>query len=579
MKTFKTVELLRVRMVFYGISLLFVIVLVKLFTLQVVQHNHWVRIAKAQHTGVHKVEAQRGEVYTQDSYPIALSGFTYELYVDPSVYDGTEEDLSKIFDLVYQDLPEEMAPLKDGKREHWKMALNDRSLKFYSLEKQITPTLKTLIEGDSHSGLGFLAVPSRTYPNNETYSHILGFVGKDTNGETKGYFGVEGFYDGDLRGVDGFVVQESSAGGSPIFFGEYSSYDALNGGNLTLTIDRVMQNISYESIKNAVEKFGAESGTIIIVNPRTGAIQALANYPTYSPANYSFHYSEDANVFINKAVSSTYEPGSVIKALTMAAALDSKAVSTNTTVMDSGPEYYSGHKVDNWDGKHHGEISMAEVLQLSNNIGAAKVGFRVGSENLHKYFTNFGLNRKLGVDLEGEESGTITNPDTWYDIDLASASFGQGISTTPLQVVMAFGAIANDGVLMKPYIVEKMVKDGRTIENKPIELNRVLSKETSETMVLLLTKAVSDGEAKYFVSDKYYVAGKTGTAQIAENGEYLADKTNATFVGFLPSYKDFVMLVKLEKPSSSVYASETAVPVWMEVSEGIATYLSLPPDK
>lgn len=572
-------ESTRIRTIFYIILGLFCVVIFKLFTIQVVHRNYWVKLANAQHKGVHKIQSQRGEIYTSDGFPIALSGFTYDLYIDPSTTSLTSDELKKLFDIVYKDYPLESAVSLESKKTHWDSALTDKTIRFYSLETQVSSSTKILIEESNFIGVAFLPVPSRTYPNLESYSHLLGFVGKDESGGVEGYFGLEGFYDGDLSGVDGLIIQESSAGGSPILFGEYSSYSAIQGGNLYLSLDRVMQNISFESIKNAVEKYGAKSGTVIIVNPKTGAILSMVNYPTYSPLNYSYYYSKDADVFVNKAVSSTYEPGSVIKALTMAAALENGSVNTNTTIIDSGPVEYSGHIIDNWDGEHHGEIDMSEVLQLSNNIGAAKVGTLVGRDQLYKFFKLFGIGSRLGIDLEGEEGGSFSDSANWSDIDLAAASFGQSISTTPLQVVMAFSAIANDGVLMKPYLVDKIEKDGKTVKNDPKILNRVISTKTADSMTLLLTKAVSGGEAKYFVSNKYNVAGKTGTAQVAENGNYLDDKTNATFVGFLPSYKDFVMLVKLEKPSSSIYSSETSVPVWMEIAEGVAIYLGLPSDK
>ncbi|HHH14178.1 MAG TPA: penicillin-binding protein 2, partial [candidate division WWE3 bacterium] len=406
-----------------------------------------------------------------------------------------------------------------------------------------------------------------------------GFVGKDTNGNDKGYFGVEGYYDGDLRGVDGFIEQEVSAGGSPFLLGNSKRVTSLNGSSLELTIDRTLQAMAFEELKKGVEKYSADSGVAILVNSKTGEILFMVNYPTYNPLEYGKYFKEDKDIFINKAISSTYEPGSVIKALTMASALDLGLVTPETTMVDSGPVSYSGHLIDNWDKKHHGEISMTRILELSNNIGAAWVGSKVGSKNLYTYFNKFGFNKKLGVDLEGEESGFIRDYSEWQDIDLATASFGQGISATPLQVVMAFSAIANEGVLMKPYIVKKIINDKEVIDKKPVVLSRVIKPSTADSMVSMLTSAVAQGEAKFFVTKKYNVAGKTGTAQISEKGKYLEDATNATFVGFLPNYRNFVMLVKLERPKASVYASETAVPIWMNILEKTTAYLGLPPDK
>jgi cell division protein FtsI (penicillin-binding protein 3)/stage V sporulation protein D (sporulation-specific penicillin-binding protein) len=334
-----------------------------------------------------------------------------------------------------------------------------------------------------------------------------------------------------------------------------------------------------EKLAEAVDNYNAKSGVIIIVEPSTGAIISLANYPNFDPANYE-EAIEQEELVRNDAISTVYEPGSVMKSVTVASAIDAGKISENSVYNDTGPRIFSGHVVDNWDGKHHGEETVTEILQHSNNLGAAWVSQQLGGESLMQYFRNFGYGQTTGIDLEGEERGLIYSTDKLKDIELVNASFGQGISLTPLQVTMSFAAIANDGLMMKPYLVRKIVTNDKEVEFKPRPISRPITSNTAERMVSLLTSAVSGGEAKFFVSKKYSIAGKTGTAQVPTSGGYDADRTNATFVGFLPSYKNFVLFVKLEEPTSpSGYAAETAVPLWMNIVEKLAAYYGLAADK
>lgn len=560
-------------------SLLFFLILVKLFDTQVIKSSYWQSVAKAQQMGFITNYSKRGEIFAKDNFPLALSVYSYELIINASIApDSFDSNLQELFTIVY---PKDIKIDFDKKRLDWNKALEQKNKKFEYLEKNLTHEQKNLINKLNLNYITLNPVPSRSYPDNESYSHLLGFVGKDINGNFKGYFGLEGYYDGDLKGMDGFTISERAAGGFPLLFKEFTDVKKKDGADLILTIDRTVQTIAFEEIKNAVKKYEATSGNAIILNPSTGEILALVNYPTFDPLKYGEYFSKDPDIFVNLAVSSTYEPGSVIKALTMSSAIDLGLVNKNTIIEDSGPAFYSGHKIDNWDGEHHGAISATQVLELSNNIGASYIGSLVGRQNLYNYFKKFGIASKTGIDLEGEEVGYMRNSTLWEDIDLVSASFGQSISLTPIQVLSAFGVIANNGVFVKPYIVSG-VKRGDNIAYYDRNLaykTQVIKKETANTLVEMLTNAASSGEAKYFMSKKYLIAGKTGTAQISEGGKYLKNATNATFVGFLPKYKEFVMLVKLEKPKVSIYASETAVPTWMNIAERIASYYGFSPDK
>jgi len=248
-------------------------------------------------------------------------------------------------------------------------------------------------------------------------------------------------------------------------------------------------------------------------------------------------------------------------------------------MQDNGPITVSGYTVDNWDGKHHGEETMIEVLQHSNNCGAAWVGQQLGAKTLRDYFLKFGLGEPLGIDLEDEDTGIVKEPSDWRPIDLANAAFGQGVSATPLQLVSIFSTIVNNGVMMKPYLVSEIREDGKVILIEPKKLQRVLSAQSADIIKEMLTAAVEGGESKFYNLKTFRVAGKTGTAQIPIEGRYDPTKTNTTFIGFLPSYPNFVMLVLLRQPTASIYAAETAVPTWMEIVRELTVYYGIEPDK
>jgi cell division protein FtsI/penicillin-binding protein 2 len=367
--------------------------------------------------------------------------------------------------------------------------------------------------------------------------------------------------------------------------GSYKKSEPIKGRDIVLTVDRAVQYVAEKKLQEGVEDFDAKSGTVVVMNPYTGAVIAMANYPTFQPDDFNYEEEIDPEAHRtsiekkNLAIAETYEPGSVIKPLTISAAVELGKVGPQTTFEDNGPVRYSDYVIDNWDGKHHGTQTIVQLLEKSNNIGAAWVGHQVGAKQLSYYFKEFGLGEKTGIELEGEDTGVIHDYKQWTDIDTATAAFGQGISATPLQVLNAFNVIANGGFLLQPKIVDKIIDQDEVIEMPTRQVKRVLSEETSRTMVKMLESAADYGEAKYFVLKNYQVAGKTGTAQIPVEGEYDPDKTNATFVGFLSGSREFTMIVKLEEPRASVYAAETAAPLWMDITEELVKIYGIAPDK
>jgi len=318
------------------------------------------------------------------------------------------------------------------------------------------------------------------------------------------------------------------------------------------------------------------------MNPVNGDILGMANYPNfdlYDP--FKEYLDEEKKIkseIRNKAISDNIEPGSVIKPHTIATALDLGLINQSFEFDDNGPMQLYDDTIDNWDKKHIGRADLETLLQKSNNIGASIIGLKVGADNFQKYLGKFGFGRSTDIELEGEERGQVKSG-YWSPLDIASVSFGQSFTATPLQVLASYNVFINDGNLVKPKIIKKIIRDdGTEIEYPNLIEKGVLKKETANYMNKILTSSFANNESKYFNLKKYNIGGKTGTAQIARDGKYQPDKTNTIFVGYLTNSKKFSMLVRLEEPTSSTFAAETAVPLWMDAASDLINYYSIPTD-
>ncbi|MBW6441295.1 penicillin-binding protein 2 [Patescibacteria group bacterium] len=584
----------------------FVFVILRLFQVQVLKHDSYRALAEEQYSNQIEIPAKRGDILTSDGYLLAGAINNYLLFAEPQKIEDPNQTAEELAEIIVSQRYEHsddggsvdqdvVGELEDSIEFSTKKELFDRyfkeihnaisqNLMWVPVLKNITQEEKDIIEESGLVGFGFEDYPVRYYPEGNLASHVLGFVGSDEKGEKIGYFGIEGGLNEDLKGKPGKIFEERDALGSPILMGSYKKISPVQGRDVVLTINRAIQYMVENKLKEGVEKYNAYSGTVIVMDPFTGEIIALANYPDYSPANFNelekiSEKSGRKNIERrNLAISDIYEPGSVMKPLTISSAIDLKIVSPNTTFVDSGPVKYSDYIIDNWDRNHHGVQTIVELLQKSNNIGAAWVGHQVGGNKIHEYFSNFGLGSKSGVDLEGEEAGILTNKDQWTDIGLANISFGQGVSATSLQVLNAFNTIANGGYLMQPKIISKIVDDRGETEIPSKTIRRVLSQETSDVMIDVLEKAAEGGEAKFFVLKDYRISGKTGTAEIPEEGKYSSNRTNATFVGFLTGSREFSLIVRLVEPKESPYAAETSAPIWMEIASELVKFYGIAPD-
>lgn len=588
----------RPKLVFIAYSVLSFFFVARLFSIQVLSHSKYRAMAQNQYGDLQELPAKRGTIYTREGFPLATTELSYFMYAEPRKISSPADEADKLAQLFSDEAqkeiqnkkteaaPEEIDLLYPVLFKKYK-GLMEQKLLWVGLQRGLPPGLKDKVEALKIEGIGFEDEPERYYPEGNLGAHFLGIVAGNEKGENQGYEGIEGTFDGELRGKPGRITQEKDALGEPILVGNYTRISPINGSDIYLTIDRAVQYIAERRLKEGVEKYDAVSGSIVIMDPFTGDVVALANYPTYDPKN--FNETDDSKVSDDHrrksietkdlAISDTYEPGSVIKGLTISTALDLGKVKPETTYEDNGPVKYSDYYINNWDGKHWGTLNIIRLLQLSNNIGAAWVGHQVGEQSLHDYFEKFGLGSKTGIDLEGEDSGILRKADEWTEIDLATASFGQGLSATPLQVLNAFNVLANGGKLMRPRIVWKIVTDGKNKDIPVKQQSQVISKDTSDTITGMLVKAVDGGEAKYFNLKTYSIAGKTGTAQIPVNGHYDPKKTNATFVGYLSGTKKFSMIVRLNEPTTSVFAAETAVPLWMSVADDLVKYYGIPQDR
>jgi len=489
---------------------------------------------------------------------------------DLHLKEKTSSSASEISDSVKKDL---LSQFKNQLME--KMDIPD--LAWASLQHKVPRSEKEKIENLKISGLGFDEELDRFYPEASMAASLLGFVGKDKSGQDKGYFGLEGYYDLELKGRPGILTQEKDVANNPILFGSFFNQEKQDGNTLVLHLDRAVQFMVENKLKEGIDKYKAKSGYVIIMDPDTGGIIAMASLPTYDQKKY-FDYNEE--IYKNPAIADLYEPGSTFKIFVMAAALDKGVVDKDTKCdICSGSFKIDKYTIKTWDDKYHPDATMTEVLQHSDNVGMVFVGQRLGINDLWDYLDNFGFSDKTDIDLQEEISALLKKKNKWSNVDLATISFGQGIATTGIQILTATSAIANGGNLLKPHMVKTIISGNKTIEIKPRVIKRVIKPETAKVISDMMVNAVDNGETKWTRLPGYKVAGKTGTAQIPIAGHYDTEKTIASFVGFAPADKPkFVMLVTLREPSSSPWASETAAPLFFKIAKELFTYYGIQPD-
>jgi stage V sporulation protein D (sporulation-specific penicillin-binding protein) len=553
----------RIWSVYISLLIFFILIVCRLFFVQVVSGDSYQLQAAKQHFFELPIAANRGNIESSDGNKLVINQPSYLVYLEPRNIKDRGALISALSHYLGMD-SSLINNLVDAPGRIWAPLV-------HKVGSEIVDTLSQL----HLSGLGYEKESKRFYPEASTAAHLLGFVGADVNGTPKGYFGLEGYYDRELRGKPGMLIQEKDVQGNPIIVGDVKKVEAQDGRTLILWLDRSVQNIAETRLSDGIKKYGAKSGTIVIMNPQTGGILAMASFPTYDPADYE-KYNRD--LYRNPVVADSYEPGSTFKSLVMAAGIEENLISPDTMMDENGPVKIDQYQIRTWDNQYHGIISMTDVLVHSSNVGMVFIARKLGLPKMLSYLHAFGFGVPTGIDLEDEMSPDLRPDSDWKEIDLATVSFGQGIAVTPIQMVRAVSVIANGGMLVEPHVVQAVKdKNGEVVNIKTKNIRRVIKPQTASIMAEMMVAAVDRGEAKWAKPKGYRIAGKTGTAQIAVAGHYDDKKTIASFVGFAPADNPkFVMLVTLQEPSSSQWGSETAAPLFFGVSQDLFNYYGIP---
>jgi len=518
------------------------------------------RVRDANYSATRRETSSRGIIYDRTGQRLAVNSVRYRVGISANLVSDPDkmiQDLSTILNID---------PL----------VINNiiRSETTYALlATDVGPEIWTQLNALNSPAIVSEVIPKRYYPQGALAGQLLGFVAGAGDG-FQGYNGVEGRYEPLLAAKTSTQVTSNIPFDLPVEVGELES-----GADLVLTIDRDVQYWVEETLAQAVADTGAAGGTIIVMNPNTGDILAMASYPPLDPNNIPL---DDAQALRNPAISDIYEPGSVMKVMTVAAALDRGVITPDWVYNDEGQYTVGGKTILNWDRLPHGLVDTTTVLVESLNIGAAKIAVEhLGPDQFYAMISAFGFGTRTRVDLDGEQSGILRIPgdSLWSESDLGANSYGQGISVTPLQMLNAFNVVANGGLLVQPRIVAQVIRGQAVTTIEPVVLRRVISEETAAEVTRMLVDVVNVGLDDAARLPGYTVAGKTGTAEIPTIEGYLSNTTNVTFIGYLPADAPTVsVLIKLDQPKSGTFASQTAAPVFRRLAERLVTYLEIPTD-
>ena len=529
---------------------------------QIMEHGYFVELAAQQNQKEIVLNARRGNIYDHHHHLLAGNTVQYEVDASPQLIADPQETADRLYRLL--NIPRDTLLEQLTSDRPWVPLTRDAP----------QAVGKTLLEWNI-TGLIVTPRTKRAYPESTLASHLMGFVNDNNNG----FYGVEGYYDTLLQGLAGKQRGEHGPFGDIIPLGDFEITPPTEGADLYLTVSRSIQEAVEEETALIIDKYGAESGSVIVINPKTGALIATVSLPDYNPNHFA---DTEAELFPDPMVSWAYEPGSVFKIITMAAGLDSTTVGPGTTVYDGGIIEIAGQKIYNSDRLSHGTVDMTTVLAKSLNVGSSQIAIAMGPDKFYNYVRRFGFGRLTELDSANEGPGTVKTPQGiyWHESDLATNSFGQGIAVTPIQMATAVAAIANDGLLMKPYLVEKIVSHDqqRVIEIKPHMVRRAVSADTANILTHMLATAleVEDSEA---IIPGYRVAGKTGTAEIPIPGGYHPTLTITSFVGYFPlDDPQVVVLVILNKPTVSKWGNRTAAPAFRQIAIRLLQFLDIPPD-
>jgi cell division protein FtsI/penicillin-binding protein 2 len=566
----------KIRLLSIFFLILFAASIARLFYWQIIKGSILSQDAQAQYTSSKVTSAPRGNILASDGTYWVVRTQGWLVWANPKKLTSSVESIAnELAPFFVKDPTDKISLLTEVNR--LQSLLSKTNLSWVSLKDKVDDPTKRNIEALKISGIDFNSEEDSYYPEASAAAHILGFVGKDSKGSDVGYFGLEGYYDLPLSGKPGFVGGEKNALGAPILSGGTTDVSAVPGVDLLTNIDKRIQIVVEKELANGIQKYEAKGGSVTIMDPYTGKIMAMASLPSFDPSEYS-QYSND--LFRNPVITDSFEPGSIFKPIVMASAIDAGLISPDTTCdICSGPINVDGYQIRTWDNKYRPNSTMTEVIINSDNVGMSFVGQKLGADRLHDYLERFGIGEMTGIDLQGEAAPALRKKGTWSNVDLDTASFGQGVAVTGIEMVRAISAIANGGFLVTPRVVNSIRGDGW---EQPVNTDppvRIISQKAANEVAQMMVEAANLGEAKWCKIPGFdNVAGKTGTAQIPVAGHYDPVNTNHSFIGFAPAdHPKFVMLVTLDSPQASPWASETAAPLWFSIAKDLFPYLGVQP--
>jgi cell division protein FtsI/penicillin-binding protein 2 len=599
----KNIFAMHTRFILFFILVLAGGIIFQIIRWQIFEHPKYLAIGKEQYSEDQRLESGRGSIKTADGTILATDQPSWDVYASLSSIDNERVDFFAERDHYVDEVS--LALQIDRELVNEKITEDFRYVKIASgIETDIKKTLenKQIFQQEARIfagkdgykrgpgfGLYFEKTEKRIYPDGNLASHVVGFMGKDDAGEDIGLYGIEGYYFGDLAGTAGYTYEDLDASGNVILTSEYDPLIPRSGKDITLSIQSNIQTKVEKILKEGVERYQAKSGTVIILDPNTGAVIAMANYPDYNPNEY--WRIQDPWIFKNKAIGDVYEPGSVFKPITVAIGLETGTITPETECNDNDGELviYEGTSdekhIYTWDKKPDGLITPRDYLRYSNNPCIAQTAMDTGHEKYYPIMREFGIGEYVGIGLQDETNAYLLPFERWTILDLAVTSFGQSVSVTPLQMISAISAIANEGKRMRPYIVQEVTEGDDIIKYQPSVASQPISAETAATVAEMMTSVPRQGDGSYYFNKylpDYDISGKTGTAQIPKLNEagYYDKKTNTTFVGFAPSQNaQMAMIIKLEEPKTDPYSANTVVPLWVEMFLNLKDDLEIPKKK
>ena len=537
---------------------LFVVLMTRAFHLQIMSGSTYKVMADRQHTNSLPLPPERGLIFDRNGEKLAASLLVDSVFIDPSKVSDADSTASRLSTVLHLKKKQILQQISKSKNFCW-------------AARMISPAQASQIRALELDGVYLVQEPKRFYPNKELAGQLIGSVGLDSNGLE----GLELKYENYLKGETDKVLWGRDAKGRKLYLADgpaEEKKDVIH--NLILTIDSRIQYLVESHLKEAIQKTGARGGMAIVMDPKTGQILAMANEPAFNPNNF---YRSDKELKRNKALTDVFDPGSTFKPFLAAAALEEGVVKeTDRFYCENGAYRVANVTIHEANQKKHGSLTFREVLKYSSNIGAVKVSQKVGKQKFHQYIQNFGFGHKTGIDLPGESGGLVRPCENWTTVDTATIAFGQGISVTAVQLISAFSAIANQGMLMQPYIVQKIVNPrGEVVkEFTPTAVRQVISPRTAERLTAILTDVVGEegGTGKKARIQNVGVAGKTGTSQKFDFAakRYSREKVRTSFMGFFPSGSPrLAILVTIDEPQRFKWGGEAAAPVFKEISQQI----------